>query len=64
MVYPSGFYNYFCSNGCYNDFANNMQSKSLGLRHEPSHLKHVSRTQRKETEQLSQHIGRKLIQGP
>ena len=20
--YPSGFYEYFCSNGCYNDFAN------------------------------------------
>ena len=20
--YPSGFYKYFCSNGCYNDFAN------------------------------------------
>ena len=20
--YPSGFYQYFCSNGCYNDFAN------------------------------------------
>jgi len=35
--YPSGFYKYFCSNGCYNDFANENAEQIIKIapRHEP-----------------------------
>ena len=35
--YPSGFYKYFCSNGCYNDFAREHAEQIIKIepRHEP-----------------------------
>ena len=35
--YPSGFYKYFCSNGCYNDFANKFAEQIVRIapRNEP-----------------------------
>ena len=58
--YPSGFYKYFCSNGCYNQFADKYAEQIVRIapRNEP--LENVSRTQRKK---LKQRIG-ELIQGP
>jgi len=29
--YPSGFYQYFCSNGCYNDFANKYVQQIIAI---------------------------------
>ena len=44
--YPRGFYKYFCSNGCYNDFASKHAEQIIRMRHEEP-LETVSRTQRK-----------------
>ncbi len=37
LDYPNNFYNYFCSNGCYNDFAHKHveQIVRIAPRHEP-----------------------------
>jgi YHS domain-containing protein len=39
-------YSYFCSNQCYNDFANQTLNKLLRLHQEPSLLKHRLKTQK------------------
>ena len=49
--YPSGFYKYFCSNGCYNDFANKFAEQIVRIapRNEP--LETRIEDPKKETEQ-------------
>jgi hypothetical protein len=39
-------YSYFCSNGCYNDFANKYIQQVIALHQGPSHLKHRLKTQK------------------
>jgi hypothetical protein len=36
----NNFYNYFCSNGCYNDFAHQYAEQIVAIAPRPSHLKH------------------------
>jgi hypothetical protein len=39
-------YSYFCSNGCYNDFANKYIEQVIALHLDASHLKHRLKTQK------------------
>jgi hypothetical protein len=39
-------YSYFCSNGCYNDFANKYIQQVIAIAPRPSHLKHRLKTQK------------------
>ena len=48
--YPSGFYQYFCSNGCYNDFANKHAEQIIRIAPRTEPLETPIEDPKKETE--------------